>query len=726
MPEHGLTSRPRLILYVARYEYAHKNAVAATLAWMAEAQGHAFEVYYDAVHAGRHYGGSDPHDAGLWGTQAQTGLALLTGGHVSGGRHLEALALALQRFETTVFCSGEVAFSNTLAALADDSGAAIYTFDEDDIAGLYETIFSVLALTWPETAVMVNTAPAPDLDGIDAYCYPEIFYERVVGIEASARQSDLEALRARGVRRVSTCGVSVEQQKCLAGLGFEVCDLGIIHDRDDYATITCRLAKRWKDRREGWMIGDPALVSYWLPTACREHRTPIFSIPHSRIIKMLQEDIAPNTRPVLGRQYDDSDFFTLSRLGQSFQVIDPCRPPLPVLQTIPSRWSSLIPDPRTADPSDAELLEYVRQGRVLVSLAFWTGMIRETENLFALMDLFALTRLRAGIVLTAQSLAWRPSPLDLLTVPYEQGGVYPNVEILMGSCGTGVAIESLLSPERLGLHLRNAWSELERMGIPRPWWPEGWWSTMDPEMVPVPSERAAKRVRWNPSAPYFVQFRFHRREKHGSSQRGVAVAERPDELGKRSLPAEFSPAVMRERLGTLIRGSKLERLFEAYRPYEDFEPGPVIPELADAVQQAGFSYMLTKSGFRKPPQIMYRNGDFVALNYTAGQWDGWTPFETINDVADLQRAEKSLLASGRPGWLLGGIDACLWAFSGELWEAAPRLLAIARCAASGGSSGKLINVPPRVLARYARLIDTQKLESSNTPVTHSPLTGPRA
>src|SRR5205807_257542 len=123
--------------------------------------------------------------------------------------------------------------------------------------------------------------------------------------------------------------------------------------------------------------------------------------------------------------------------------------------------------------------------------------------------------------------------------------------------------------------------------------------------------------------------------------------------------------------------------------------------------EAGFSYMLTKSGFGLVPQIQYRDDDFVALNYTAGQWDGWTPFETVNDVRDLRRAEKRLLRGNQPGWLLGCVDACLWTFSGEFWTRAPRLLTIAEHIASGGSSGKLINVPPRVLSRYARIISNE-------------------
>jgi hypothetical protein len=118
--------------------------------------------------------------------------------------------------------------------------------------------------------------------------------------------------------------------------------------------------------------------------------------------------------------------------------------------------------------------------------------------------------------------------------------------------------------------------------------------------------------------------------------------------------------------------------------------------------------MLSKSGFGGAPRVMLRDEDFVALNYTAGQWDGWTPFETINCTGDLRQAERKLLAHRRAGWLLGSVDACLWTFSGELWERAPELAEIARFLVSGGRSGRLINVAPRVVARYARILDAMQ------------------
>ncbi len=690
------SARPALILYAARFAYAHKNAITATLAWIAESRQALLDVYYDAPRSGVHFGGGDPQAAGL---------SNLTGGLVSGGRHVERAALALQRFRTTIICSGYTSLSALFDTAAEDGAATVHRVQEESIVDLYDTVLTAFDVPWPTTAVMVNAAPSPQLDGIDAYCYPEILYRQVLGIEETVRRDELEALQAKGVRVILTCGVSSERRAVIAALGFQVEDLDVVRDGDDYAAVTCRLAERWQERRRGWIAGDPVLVSYWLPTACRERYTPIYSVPQVRVVEMLRESIAPNTSPVLGRQFDDRDFFLLSRLGQSFQLIDPCRPAFPVLEQVAPSWSPSAPDPRVGDPSDEQLRTYAREGRVLVSLAFWTGMIRETENLYALMDLFAVTNLRAGLALTAQSLAWRPSPLDLLTVPREQGGVFPNVEILLGSCGTGVAIESLLSPDHLRLHLRDAWRDLDRLEIPPAWRPEGWWALMDAQLQPRRGRDAPKPVRVTPSAP-FLQVRYHPRNRDGVGVPRLPVGQGQEAHNHGSVGlGQSTPATLRHRLRTQVRDSQLRALFSAYRPYENDAPGPIAPGLASVVREAGFTYMLSKSGFDQPPHIVHRDGDFVALNYTAGQWDGWTPFETINTVRDLRQAEKTLVGRDRPGWLLGGIDTCLWAFSGELWHAASGLAEIARFIAKGGSSGKLINVTPRVLARYARIVD---------------------
>jgi hypothetical protein len=114
--------------------------------------------------------------------------------------------------------------------------------------------------------------------------------------------------------------------------------------------------------------------------------------------------------------------------------------------------------------------------------------------------------------------------------------------------------------------------------------------------------------------------------------------------------------------------------------------------------------MFSKAGFGQAPTVLYQDQNFIALNYTVGQWDGWTPFETINSLQDLRLAERKLLGLKRPGWLVGTLDTCLWAFTGTIWERAKDLHAMADFIACGGDSGRLINVLPGVIARYARVI----------------------
>ena len=141
-----------------------------------------------------------------------------------------------------------------------------------------------------------------------------------------------------------------------------------------------------------------------------------------------------------------------------------------------------------------------------------------------------------------------------------------------------------------------------------------------------------------------------------------------------------------------------------YRPYEHFAPGELRPDIVEAARGAGLRYLFSKAGFGEPPRALSVDDRFIAMNYTAGRWDGWTPFETINSLHDLRSAEKRLLARREPGWLVGTLDSCLWTFTGPIWQRGAALHAMAIYLAGGGDSGRLINVTPRVVARYARRI----------------------
>ena len=693
-------SRPKLLLLAAPFACREKSTAAATLAWLAERHDWLFDVYYGANHDGTHYGGGLKAAAALM--QGGPELSSLTGGLVAGGRHLEALAAVLHRFDTTVVFWGASMLEATLDALGEGAARAVRVAAHDGVGQLYGQMFDLVGEPWPEVAVLVEAAPTPELPGIDAYLWPEIFHRRAVGVEASTSLEALQALRERGVRRLLSWGANDECQARTREVGFDVEDVGVPLTGADYASVTAALAGKWARQHRGWLLGDPVLAAYWLPVACRQRRTSIYGEPQSRLLELLGEQLKDGEeRAVLGRQYADGDFFELSRRGLSFQLVDPGRPPFPVAMSAPGP-NHRPADPtgaeaashRPVEPTDHELETYARDGRVLVSLLFWTGMLRESENLYALADLVAMTGLKAGLLMTVPALGLRMPPLDLLSVPRDEGGVWPDLEVLLASCGTGGAIESLVGPERLAQHLETARGELARLGLAPGLSPEGWWAVMDAPLEALPWWRKPRPLQIGHPAPYGFHIRYHPRPP------GSEVAR--ESSGSRRSPRERMGMLVRDRL----RSSRLRVLFNPYRPYEDRGPGALEPAIAETVRAAGFSYMFSKSGFGRPPHILYRAGDFVALNHTAGRWDGWTPFETLNGVHDLRAAEKRLLRKRRPGWLVGTIDACLWAMSGEFWRGGRTLLEMARFAASGGDSADLVNVTPRVVARYARIIQS--------------------
>jgi hypothetical protein len=298
------------------------------------------------------------------------------------------------------------------------------------------------------------------------------------------------------------------------------------------------------------------------------------------------------------------------------------------------------------------------------------------------------------------------------------------------------AIESRLGALFLPGYLQESSYEMERLGIPAEWRPQGWWATMDPEMLPLPAPKLPITPKLQARWP-FVQLRYRspvstavvlppplpEEEEYPAPPRAggspaphtgtvagaTSAAPASESLARR--PGTVAGATsntrrpgLKRRLGDWVRERGLRAMLSPYRPYEFYAPGPIRQDMVEAVRGAGLRYMFSKAGFGAPPTVLYHDANFLALNYTVGQWDGWTPFETINSVDDLRRAEKKLLRARRPGWLVGQLDTCLWAFTGPIWERGAGLRAIADFVARGGNSGRLINVTPRVVARYARLL----------------------
>ena len=693
--------KPRLLLYITTDSNPARNAVAATLAWAARRANWYFEVYYDAYRLGEHYGGGDPD-------LAPEGM--LTGGTLVGGRHHERLYLLLHRFDTLVVTSGPVAFDAALRQLG------VARLEPSNTHDLYEQVFAALRVELPTLCVVVDAAPTATLTGIDAYGYPEIVERSALAFEASTVTPEMARwLAEHHIADVRTLWLGAQRrdhlQRTLApALGESgLAALDEVERADTFQSVTERLARRWLDQFPGgWILADPLTVSAWLPEAVRERRLAVYGKPQREIIRRLSAELQATDAAVLGRQYEDGDFFDLSSLGVAFQLIDPGRPPFPVLRFAGYDWASAA-HPQLplaeADPDDAQLRQWAREGRVLTSVIFWTGMIRELENLPRIVDLVALTRLKAGLALTVQAMEYQPeTALEALSVPLAQGGVYPHLEPLLASCGLGASIESRMPSGRLSAYLSAANRKMDELGIPPAWRPTGWWATMDPDMLPLRKPLLPVTPKLAAHAP-FVRLRY----TAPSSQRyddadAASSSTTPATAAAAEIAAPASALSRKQRIGAWARAHGLSEALDPYRPYELFAPGPLRTDVIEAARAAGLRYVFSKAGFGAPPRVLALSDDFIAMNYTVGRWDGWTPFETINDIEDVRVAERRLFARRQPGWLVGTFDSCLWTFTGPVWQRGAALHQIATLLARGGDSGRLINVTPRVVARYARIV----------------------
>jgi hypothetical protein len=434
------------------------------------------------------------------------------------------------------------------------------------------------------------------------------------------------------------------------------------------------------------LLGDPDLVAAQVPKAARLRLLPLYGRPQVDVVSRSAEQIRVAREPVYGRQYDDRDFFELARLGHGLQVLDPA-PPFDAAHAL----ATSLPD--TADdsePTDEQLAAWADEGRVLVTLLLWAGMIRELDLIPRLIDLAAETELRAGLLVTTETFEYGAGfSLELLATPPARGGVLGLLEPLLASTGRAVGAEQLLPAGTLQSLLGDARTALASK-LPPGLMPRGWWPLLDTELVPS----RAGPVGWSSGRPV-IRFT----PRGGETAR--AAASETTRAGRD----------LRGLAGSAVRKLGLDSWFEQRRPFDRSTPGAFDADVAAAVQAAGFSYMWSKAGFGLP-RVLHRDGDFVALSLTAGNWDGWSPFYTLSSAADLAHAERKLLRGG-PGWLAGTIDSPLWALSGEILERGSELYSIARLAAAGGKSGRLVNVTPNVVARYARILSDR--ESSPNP-----------
>ncbi len=613
-----MSGRPNVLVLLSDYSWPAKNVVAATLAWMTARAGWLSEVYYDSYRLGSHFGGG-----GL--EKADNGGAF--GSLFWSGRHLERLLLLNSMAEVHYVIVGSVALAELIPR---DPGRTVVS--ETDPAMIYRAVMGKLGINPPRSAVWIGTGRGK-LNEIDAYCYPEIHDRQALGFGGTFDLRAAESLKLLEIEKVTGLFCTKEEREAAQQAGFDWETRDELNPDDTYGSVTQRMSLRLWNPGDGFFAGDPVVVSYWLPWNCRHGRLPIYGEPQSESLEAMAEQIQAGPSLVFGRQYDDRDFQVLTGLGRCFQLVDPLRPPFPVISDLHNGTLKETSPVSLPEPSDADLEGFAREGKVLASLLFWSGAVRELENMDRLFELAASMELRMGVILTSESyrFGW-PSPLKSVDWPVDRGGVFPYVEFLLGSFGEGIGLEGYADTERVRESLTRAMDRIRQV-TGGDHVPSGWWPTLDGKLVP--SGNGVGKVRERP----FGEF----------------ISDRPEK------------------------------------------------KLWEAVRAVGIRYAFSTYGFGRPA-VLYREKDFIVLTQTAGGWEGWSPFVDIASLDDLLEAEKKVIATGGPGWLVGTLDSCLWTFSNPHWSRGSELRRMAQLLVDGGRSGRLVNVTPRTLARYARVL----------------------
>ncbi|WP_217989559.1 hypothetical protein [Sphingomonas lenta] len=458
----GRPTRPRLWLLLARQDAPGLAYVAPTLAWAAKDAGAAFETYWECERDGELF--------------AEAGSTIL------GGQHHQQFNLLCAVFDVAVLRLGPTGvFDSSVATF----GLPILA-EAADPAGLYARLADQGLL--PASAPIVVGPSRPVRMGsvrfdVGPYLFPEIIHRRAVGFGAGTVADGIgDATRATAFY------LDDADQRTLRGSGLAVETGDSVGEDDGPGTVTLRIAERWRGQARAVVFGDPTAVFSQVAAHCRHDRVAVFGpcetrAPRDVRVSTYTESVSPvaglaadlavalGDRTIHGRQTGDGDIFEWSKRGVGIQIVDPNRPPFPILAERPQAWAPRLRDDSVEEVDDAQLAAWADEGRVLTTATFHSGEVAHNEAMVALLDLAAWSGLRCGFGVHAQRYESCPQLFEMIQVPPSHGGLAGRVEPLLHSGGLGVLAECECPPDLLGRNIGEALDRIRAVagadGLPR-------------------------------------------------------------------------------------------------------------------------------------------------------------------------------------------------------------------------------------------------------------------
>lgn len=468
--------KPRPVLWLLISDLRHPDVavVIPTLAWMAEDAGARLELYLECRRDGRLF--------------AETGSTVLGGHHHQQFNYLCAAfdVRVIRLGATTVFDSSLAAFGIPVIAEAATAGK------------LYDQMLALAGVNAPSGVVFIPHKPVSVGGGtieLSPYLFPEVFFRRALGFSSVHARAAARLAAARAISDACACFLDTRETRSATASFPQLKTVDRIAAKDDWASLTLRTARRWKAQAKGLVFGDPPAVLSQLASHCRHRRVAVFAprvFPPAAEVAVsdyveaksaISSEVAAlavelGNRVIVGRQTGDGDIFEWSKQGVCIQIIDPNRPAFPVVETVPHSWHAPKASGFEHEPSDAQLVKWASESRVLTSMVFHSGEVAHNEAMMAMVD-FAITHdFKLGLGVHAARYETCPQMWELLGIPTSRGGALGLVEPLLHSGGLGVMAECNCPPEILGEQCERALARIREIagpgGVPR-----GYYAFMD-------------------------------------------------------------------------------------------------------------------------------------------------------------------------------------------------------------------------------------------------------
>ncbi len=447
------------------------HLVIPTVAWIAEKAGVRFENYLEAERDGRLF--------------ARTGSTVLGGFHHQQFNYLNAI------FDVEYIFFGEAPLFRSSVEVFGKKTIA----DSSSISELY-TLLLALAGIKKVNGILFGPGEKSKINNkefeLGPYLYADIFNNKYLAYPVPAEEANVP---------YSACEylyLSGEDKAKLALTHAGAKELDGYSSRDDYGTITLRIANRWKSQAKGVAFADPSAILSQIPKLCRERRVAVYAptkpMKSSEIVfnnyqeacsaivvetAALAKEVGNLT--MVGRQTTDGDLIEWSKDGVCLQIMDPNRPAFPVVDTVPHVWTNVGGTLYDEEPDDDQLRKYAKEGKILNSLFWHSGEMAHNEAMINLFDLVAFTGVKMGVGAHAARYETAPQLWEMINIPRARGGVRGYIEPVLYSGGMGIMAEMNCPPSILTDHCKNALSNIRKLAHDEAT-PKGHWAFLDSDL----------------------------------------------------------------------------------------------------------------------------------------------------------------------------------------------------------------------------------------------------